>query len=1097
MLQFTIFRVSEIMTISFFYMMLNKFILSSIFFILSAYPQTNEYFFNQLTDADGLSQSTIFAMIQDKDGYLWLGTIDGLNRYDGYEFRIYSNDHSDSTSISDNFISALYEDSDGYIWVGTVNGYLNCFDRKTEKFKRFFINDFLSSKIYNEDDYYEYPLAFSRNQNNSITSLAEDKNGYLWIGTWGSGVIIFNRKNHNSVHLYNDRSDSFSISSNRITDILIEKNNTIWIATFGGGLNRLSSVSSQNKLNENESSYNFLHFKHNSGISYSVSDNKITCLYEGRNGNIWIGTFNTGLNKLDLKNKFLEPNQARFLHYSVNNLLKNSISDNNVMAIQQDTDGFLWIGTFGGGIDRFDISKNSFVNLSEISSHQNAFHDVEILSLFIDRSGVIWAGSHLGEGVTKIQKFNTKFEIINRTSPGTLKLNDDVVWSLFKDSNENLWVGTYRGGVNVLNLHNQQTTIYNKQSDLNHRLSDNHIRSFAEDKFGNIWIGTYSGGLNRINKSNQKIDVFKNEPGNLNSLSANQVLDIYVESENIIWAATFGGGLNKLTFADNSSGKPDFKAYRHNSNAANSISDDRVYTILKDSKNNFWVGTYGGGLSKFDAANETFEIFIPPDDDQLQINNKILSITESTQGIIWIGTSGGGLVKFDPSSDLFKVYSASDGLTSTVVYGILEDNSQNLWLSSDDGIFLLNTSNEKFTQFKIEDGVQSLEFSGGAYFKDSNGFMYFGGINGFNYFHPDSIVISQYAPTIVITRVKVMDVEVKGKPEELRLSYDQNFISIEFSALDFFSPKRNKYSYLLEGFQKSWISTDGSNRTAIYTNLPAGEFTFKVKGTNADGIWNENAASIKIIINPPFYQTWWFVTLIIIALALLIYYLGTIRIKSQLEIERLKLKIASDLHDNIGAGLTEISILSEVAGRNEYDSGSGSVVKKDLQKISDTARQMVDSMSDIVWVVNPQRDSLHDLIIKLKDSYNEFFSSIGISFQVNNVEKSDDIKLPMEYKQNLLLMFKEAINNAIKHSGCKKIILEAFYNNYTIKIILRDDGRGFDLNDVKFGNGIKNMKARANKINGNIMWDSGKEKGTVISFTGKLGKINRVKSLFD
>jgi signal transduction histidine kinase len=268
-----------------------------------------------------------------------------------------------------------------------------------------------------------------------------------------------------------------------------------------------------------------------------------------------------------------------------------------------------------------------------------------------------------------------------------------------------------------------------------------------------------------------------------------------------------------------------------------------------------------------------------------------------------------------------------------------------------------------------------------------------------------------------------------------------------------------------------------------------------VKGTNSDGIWNENAASIRIIINPPYWQTWWFVTLVLITVAFLIYYLGTVRIKSQLEIEKLKLKIASDLHDNIGAGLTEISILSEVAERSEGHSSS--IVKKDLQKISDTARQLVDSMSDIVWVVNPQRDSLHDLIVKLKDSYNEFFSAVGISFQVKNVEKSDDIKLPMEYKQNLLLMFKEAINNSIKHSGCRKLILEAFYKNDLIKIVLKDDGNGFDLNNVKFGNGIKNMESRANKLKGKLSWNAESGKGTTVIFSGKLGKINRIKSLFN
>jgi signal transduction histidine kinase len=572
------------------------------------------------------------------------------------------------------------------------------------------------------------------------------------------------------------------------------------------------------------------------------------------------------------------------------------------------------------------------------------------------------------------------------------------------------------------------------------------------------------------------------------------VLDIYVESEKTIWVATFGGGLNKLTFADNSSGNPEITAFRHNSKDPYSISDDRVYTILKDKKNNFWIATYGGGLNKFDNRSGRFEVLFNTSDKQ-KLSDKILSLHESFDSLIWIGTSGRGLFQFNSGTEEIINYSVSHGLTSTVIYGILEDNKHNLWLSTDDGIFLFDRIGKRFTQFGIEDGVQSLEFSGGAYFKDTDGMMYFGGINGFNYFHPDSITINQYLPAIVITNIKVMDVSLKGKHDELILPYDQNFISIEFSALDYSVPKRNKYSYILEGFQKSWIISDGSSRTATYTNLPSGEFTFMVKGTNADGVWNENAASIKIIINPPFWQTWWFITLVLISVIFFIYYLGTSRIKSQLEIEKLKLKIASDLHDNIGAGLTEISILSEVAERNEADKSS--LITKDLQKISETARQLVDSMSDIVWVVNPQRDSLHDLIVKLKDSYNEFFNSIGISFQVNNVEKSDDIKLPMEYKQNLLLLFKEAINNAIKHSNCKKIKLEAFYKNDIIEIVLKDDGNGFDFNDIKFGNGIKNMKSRAKKLKGNLNWSSENGIGTSVIFSGKLGRINRIKSFFN
>ena len=1091
-IQFTIFRLIEIgmMPLSN-SMITTKIILAIIFCLTSLHSQTDEYTFKQLTDADGLSQSTIFTTIQDKDGYLWLGTVDGLNRYDGYEFRIFENDPSDSTTISDNFISTIFQDSDGYIWVGTINGYLNRFDNQTEIFKRFYINDFFTNIRNPENNFYDYPLAFSRDQINTLTTITEDKDGYLWIGTWGNGIIKFDRKNETGIHIYNKPDNPNSLGSNRILDILSDKEGNLWIATFGAGIDKLVKDYSGTKNSNSE----FLHYTSQGNIENALSDDKVITLFEDKIGNLWIGTFYGGLNKLDVINKYYSPDNAKFITYVNKRNDSNSISNNTVMAIDQDFDKYLWIGTFGGGIDRFDIDTEMFVNFSRNSSQNNQFPDVEILSLFIDRSGILWVGSHLGEGVTKVQKDISNFEIINRQSTGNLKLNDDVVWSLIKDREDNLWVGTYRGGINILNFKSKQTKILKSLPQRN-SISDNHIRSFAQDKFGNIWIGTYSGGLNRISHNSQKIDVFKNEPGNINSLSANQVLDIFIESENVIWVATFGGGLNKLSFSKNSSGEPDFKVLKHVPSDPLSVSDDRVYSLLKDSKGNFWVGTYGGGLNKLNQKTFEFESYLHNPENLKSISsNKVLCIIESSKKELWLGTSGGGLNKFDRESKSFKTYSLAQGLTSTVIYGILEDNNHNLWLSTDDGIFLFNTSTERFTQFGIEDGAQSLEFSGGAYFKDSKGIMYFGGINGFNYFNPDSIVINSYLPPIVISSIKILDEKFKGNPDELILSHDQNFISFEFSSLDFSAPNRNKYSYILEGFQKFWTSTEGAKRSATYTNLPAGEFTFLVKGTNSDGIWNENAASIKIIINPPFWQTWWFATLAIIIIAFFIYYLSTIRIKNQLEIEKLKLKIASDLHDNIGSGLTEISILSELAERNEDYTNSN--INKELQKISNTARYLVDSMSDIVWVVNPQRDSLHDLIVKLKDSYNEFFNSIGISFQVKNVEKSDDIKLPMEYKQNLLLMFREAINNAIKHSVCKKIILEAFFKNDLIEIVLQDDGVGFDSEQINYGNGIKNMKDRAKKLKGNIKLESEIGKGTTITFSGKIGRINRIKSLFD
>jgi two-component sensor histidine kinase len=467
---------------------------------------------------------------------------------------------------------------------------------------------------------------------------------------------------------------------------------------------------------------------------------------------------------------------------------------------------------------------------------------------------------------------------------------------------------------------------------------------------------------------------------------------------------------------------------------------------------------------------------------------------EGSNKQIWVGTSGGGLNKFDPSKNIFKGYSSKHGLTSAVVYGILEDNSKNLWLSTDNGIFKFNPKSEKFIQFELEDGLQSLEFSGGAYFKDSKGMMYFGGINGLNFFDPDSIRINFYKPPIVISSVQILDRQLKGEFDELILSHNENYISIEFSALDYSKPSRNRYRYILEGFQNHWTNTSASRRIATYTNLPSGDYVFNVMGTNSDGVWNEKVASLRLSINPPFYQTWWFATLAIMLFGFLLYYLSTIRIKNQLAIEKIKTKIASDLHDNVGAGLTEISILSELAVQK---SSKSDISRAELSKISDTSRQLVDNMSDIVWVVNPEKDSLYDLIIKLKDSYNEFFSSVGISLKVKNVEKSSDIKLPMEYKQNLLLIFKEAINNSIKHSKCKKMNLEAYVQNDNINIFIKDDGIGFNSEKIQHGNGMKNMLNRAKKIGGEISWNSSPESGTILHFKGRLSKINKLKSFFN
>jgi signal transduction histidine kinase len=395
-----------------------------------------------------------------------------------------------------------------------------------------------------------------------------------------------------------------------------------------------------------------------------------------------------------------------------------------------------------------------------------------------------------------------------------------------------------------------------------------------------------------------------------------------------------------------------------------------------------------------------------------------MAVLEDSKGRMWISTYGGALNLFDRKSGRFKVYTRKQGLQSDVIYGTLEDNSGNLWLSTDNGLFKFYTETERFIHFDLDDGLQSQEFSGGAYFKSRSGEMFFGGINGVNYFYPDSIIENTHIPPVVINSIRITGEQFYGEVEELHLTYDQNIIAFEFAALDFTNPSDNHYEYMLEGLETEWQRSNARYRIANYTNLSPGTYYFKVKGSNNDEIWNTEAAIIKISISPPYWKTWWFISLAILSAALTIYFISTVRIRNLLTIEKLKTKLAADLHDNIGAGLTEISILSELAA-NDLSNLPVQYSGK-LNNISETARQLVDSMSDIVWVVNPKRDSLHDLILRLKDAYSDLLSGMGISLKTSNIEMIEDIKLPMEYKQNLFMILKEGLNNCIKHSYVKR-----------------------------------------------------------------------------
>ncbi|MBI9072393.1 MAG: hypothetical protein JEY94_12395 [Melioribacteraceae bacterium] len=1059
---------------------MRKIFLTLILFFLGASclfsnsTSVKDYRFKHLTLNDGLSQSTISAIYQDNKGYIWFGTADGLNRYDGYNFKIYYNDISDTTTISENSVRAIFEDEENNIWLGTLSGVLNKFNRKEGTFEHIDLRK-ATPRIENEDiDLFNYPIIYSRGKNETITCIKKDNNN-LFVGTLGNGLYIYNTVTKSIKHILSEPNKDKTLSSNKVTSLEFDKENYLWIGTLGGGLNRLNYVSDNEIIIER---INPLSDRKNTRESESI-----TCLFVDKANYLWYGTFGDGLNSLNLNKD--KPSEKKI---NTNRVFKDSnrflLSNNNVTTITEDQEGCLWIGTFGGGVSRFNKETNNYTSYVNNPSDPSSIIDNDVISLFVDKTGILWVGTHLGKGVSVLDKNTVKFDLIKKETFSKKGLNDNIVWGVTEDDNY-IWIATYKGGLNRYDKKTGEYKYYqNNQADP-WSISDNHVRSLLLDDYGNLWVGTYSGGLNCLDIKTDRFYKHVHNGDDSTSISGNQILSMYIDDNSTFWLAVYKGGLNRFEFKkDIHKGKINFRNYTHKPEDSVSISDDRVYCLFECDEGDVWVGTLGGGFNYFNKEEEKFTSFRHSKTDQNSLSNdQVMSILEDSYETVWIGTFGGGLNKFNHKTHEMTRF-IKNGFHCNSIYSIQEDSSKNLWMGTDIGLVQFNLDTEKIVYYDHKDGIQDLEFSGGASLKSKDGKMFFGGINGLNYFYPGKINENKNIPSVQITDIKIFNESIKGEKKEIELSYDQNFFSFEYAALDFTNPAENKYAYYLEGYEHEWQYSNSPHRFAFYKNLAPGYYTFRVKGSNNDGLWNNADASVKVTILTPFWRTWWFITLSVIVILGLIGLLVSKRIKAFFDIERLKVKLAADLHDNIGAGLTEISILSNLIAVELGEESKGVISK--LTNIGDTSRQLIDSMSDIVWVVNPKRDSLHDLIIRLKDSFSDFLSLMDVSFKTNSLENFDNLKLPMEYRQNLYYIFKEAINNSVKHSKCSKIYLEIETNGSELVMKLVDDGHGIEEVNILYGNGIENMKRRAQSIGGTLSWHSTVGEGTSILFKGKL-----------
>ncbi len=853
--------------------------------ILSAgfnYPQDLK--FQHLTVEDGLANNQVYAVIQDRYGFMWFGTNDGLNRYDGYNLKVFRNDPNDSNSISDNTIRSLFEDKRGNIWIGTKSGALNKYDPLSEKFTKWKLNP--NSAIYR-----------------SIKSIYEDSNENIWVGTHLDGLFKLNTKNNTIKQWKADTTKTNGLSHNYITSIIEDNNGNILIGTYNG----------LNIFNPDKPKNGFETFYHDSNNSNSLSSNIIWGLSKSTidSNIIWIGTFNnvTKYNtqnstfqriEIDNSDSVLYGGSCEYIHDEIINGEK-----------------ILWVDSYGG-LSRINLTTGKSTRFIHRENNSQSLIDNQINQTLIDNNGIIWCGTEKGISYStpKSSRFNST---IYNSYTSLLKDKEITVTSKF-DSNR-VWIGTNEG----LYLLDSKSS----EPDLKRisKLDGYSIYSLEPINDNEIWIGTFGQGLKHFNYAKNKItnwDLDKTKfPGQ--SINFNQA--VFQDSKKNIWIGYSDAGIVRL---NPKTGK--FKLWQNEPGNKTSLTDNSVWVIKEDRLGRIWIGTLGGGLNLFvNKEGGEFQHWLKTEDKNNNMSsNRIYSICEvkknknedNSKTILWLATSN-GLNRFEiknnkPNSNIYDIevtndfYTIKDGLPSNVIKSIIEDDDGNLWLGTSSGISFFDVKAKVFSNYSEEDGLNSTEMNSKSALKLNKQFLLFGGPEGLNIFNPKLIGSSTHKPNLIITDFQIFNKSVKiGKnsllkkslinTNEIQLTHDQNVFSFEFAALDYNSPQSIKYAYKMEGFDKDWIES-GNRRFVTYTNLNHGNYVFKVKSTNADGVWVDNETSINILIDPPWWKTIWadtaFIFLILLGLyAVRRFELNRTHLRNELKLREFEVKQKSQLEE--------------------------------------------------------------------------------------------------------------------------------------------------------------------------------------------------------
>ncbi|MEJ6979503.1 two-component regulator propeller domain-containing protein [Pedobacter sp. P351] len=982
------------------------FCLISVWIIQVSYARPQRINFTSLTTKDGLSSNTVTSILKDREGLMWFATEDGLNKYDGTSFTVYRHSDLDPGSLPTNYVVSLHEDRSGNLWIGTNGGSLVIYDRKRDSFKR--LTSFSGFDA----------------QSSVIRAVCSDYLGKVWVSSF-SGLSVIDPKTKKVSQFTVNPLRAGSLSTSNVIALFEDSRRRLWVGTDKGVF----------LYNRKENS--FSHFGHSPASASSLVSNSIRCIAEDAAGNIWIGT-EQGLSMLMPDGRSFR----NFLHRAGDNT---TLASNDVYSIAADPGGKLWLGT-EEGLNILDIRSFRIETYKPDSRDIHSLTAKSIRHIYIDRQGIYWAGTFKG-GINKYDKNLSLFNLKQSNPFDTRGLNGSNVMAFAEAANGDVFVGTDGGGLNLFHRKTELFTHYGLHpKGTGAQSGDLSILALEMARNNRLWIGTYSNGLFEFDPQTGKYRQFLQGSSSA-SITNNNVFCLKEDSKGNIWIGTNGGGVNvyhpeSQTFSNYHRESPLAKPGNLPVNAY-------IRTIEEDSAGNIWIGTHGSGMTVFNPETKSAKLY---DQNTSKLpSNVVLSIFADSRQNIWVGTLGGGLSFLDRKKEEFISFSERDGLANGVVYKILEDKSGLLWLSTNSGISSFDPKTRKFRNYNRYNGVQNSNFNQGAGLRLSGGEMYFGGLDGFNYFYPHDIRINTDIPNVLIRELKVDNntvVPAEHSPleehisiaKEINLDYKQNF-TLGFVALSYTIPQQYRYSYKLEGFDKSWNEV-GTSKTASYTNIDPGDYVFKVRVSNADGTAYGKVTTIKIHVEPPFWLTIYayiFYGFAFLGILFYLRYRGIQKLKREFRIEQEKMeakqqvdqerKEVERLHE---LDMLKIKFLTNLS--HEFRTPISLIMGPVDTLLSD---KVMEAGKSQLYMVKRNARRLLNLVNQLLDfrkmEEHELRLNISQGELVSFVSEVVDSFKDLSERKNIILLFESSIENyytTFDHDKIERILFNVLSNAF-------------------------------------------------------------------